>query len=91
MQARLSASEVEQLDRDRVELGLASRSAALREGIGLVHRRARQAALARDYDEFYGTGQEAPVSDVAALGDRIAADAIAARESAQESARESAG
>ena len=64
-----------QLDADLVTLGLRTRSDAIREGLRLLHREARQAALAQEYDLFYGTA-EAPVSDVAAVGDRVAAEAM---------------
>lgn len=76
VQARVSEADARQLDADAHALGLVSRSEALREGLRLLHRRARHAALARDYDNFYGTGAQAPVSDVTAVGDQIAAEAI---------------
>lgn len=76
VQARVSDADARQLDADVHALGLASRSEALREGLRLLHRRARHAAVARDYDNFYGTGVQAPVSDVTVIGDQIAAEAI---------------
>lgn len=76
VQARVPVRDVDQLDSDLAELGLASRSEALREGLRLVHCQAEQSALARDYDEFYGQGQEAPISDVAAIGDQVAANTL---------------
>lgn len=79
VQARMSEADARQLDADASVLGLANRSEALREGLRLLHRRARHAALARDYDDFYGTGSEPPVSDVTAIGDQIGAETIAAR------------
>lgn len=79
VQARVPTRDVDQLDNDLAELRLASRSEALREGLRLVHRRAEQAALARDYDEFYG-GQQAPISDLAAVGHQIAALTIGSRD-----------
>jgi hypothetical protein len=42
-----------QADEDAEALGLPNRSAAVREGLRLLHRRARQVALERDYDDFY--------------------------------------
>jgi hypothetical protein len=76
VQARVSAADAHQLDADAHVLGLANRSEALREGLRLLHRRAGHAALARDYDTFYGPGGAAPVSDVTAVGDQIAAETI---------------
>jgi Arc/MetJ-type ribon-helix-helix transcriptional regulator len=73
IQARMSTDDVAQLDADRVALGLATRSDAIREGLRLLHRQARHTALARDYDDFYGH-QEAPLSDLAAMGDIVAAE-----------------
>lgn len=58
-------------------LGLENRSEAVREALKLLHRRARHVILAHDYDRFYGTDGQAPVSDVAAIGDDVAADTIA--------------
>jgi Arc/MetJ-type ribon-helix-helix transcriptional regulator len=81
VQARVSRADAQRLDDDAGELGLASRSEAVREGLRLLHRRARDAALAREYDEFYGG--EAPLSDVTAAGDHIAAGTIAARETVE--------
>jgi len=75
VQARVFSAEAHQLDADLVTLGLRTRSDAIREGLRLLHREARQAALAQEYDLFYGTA-EAPVSDVAAVGDRVAAEAM---------------
>lgn len=76
VQTRVPVRDVDQLDDDLTELGLASRSEGLREGLRLVHHRAEQAALARDYDEFYGE-QGAPLSEVAAVGDHVAAETMA--------------
>ena len=78
VQTRMSSDAVEQLDADRTVLGLQTRSAAIREGLRLLHKRARNAKLGQDYDEFYGTDVDVPVSDLAAVGDQIAADAISA-------------
>lgn len=81
VQARVSQEDASRLDADARTLGLTSRSEAIREGLKLLHRRARLSALARDYDDFYGVGVEAPTSDLAAIGDHIAADAFGARTS----------
>ncbi|MGH3519481.1 MAG: ribbon-helix-helix protein, CopG family [Haloechinothrix sp.] len=80
VQARLSEERARQLDHDIAALGLKNRSDAVREGLKLLHRRAANARLAREYDDFYGTDQ-APISDVSAAGDEIAAGAMLARES----------
>ncbi|MBK5250862.1 MAG: ribbon-helix-helix protein, CopG family [Actinomycetales bacterium] len=76
VQARVPEADARRLDADAPALGLSNRSEAIREGLRLLHRRARHAALARDYDTFYGTSVQAPVSDVAAIGDQLAAEAI---------------
>lgn len=65
VQARISDEQLDQLSADAEALGLDSTSAALREGIELLHRKAEQVRLARAYDDFYG-GEPAPVSDVTA-------------------------
>ncbi|MGH3446272.1 MAG: hypothetical protein ACRDQA_13870 [Nocardioidaceae bacterium] len=80
LQARVSEEDARQLDADMGALGLDNRSQALREGLRLLHRRARHAALANDYDAFYGVGTEqAPVSDVTAVGAEIADETIRAQ------------
>ena len=76
VQARVSESDARQLDDDTHVLGFPDRSAAVREGLRLLHRKARDAALASDYDAFYGAAGEAPVGDVTALGDQIAVEAM---------------
>ncbi len=76
VQARVSAADAQRLDADAAVLGLANRSEAVRAGLRLLHRRARHAALARHYDDFYGTGEQAPVGDVTAVGDQIAVDTL---------------
>jgi Arc/MetJ-type ribon-helix-helix transcriptional regulator len=81
VQARLPEADARRLDADAGELGLGSRSEAVREGLRLLHRRARDAALARDYDEFYGGA--APLGDVTAIGADVAAGTITAREAAE--------
>lgn len=65
VQARVSDEVLDQLTADAETLGLESTSAALREGIELLHRKASQMRLARSYDDFYG-GEPAPLSDVTA-------------------------
>lgn len=79
VQARVPAAEAGRLDEDAAALGLGSRSEAVREALRLLHRRARDAALARSYDQFYGGGP-APTSDAVRVGDVLAAETIAARE-----------
>lgn len=73
VQARVSEADARRLDADAAALGLTNRSEAIREAMRLLHRRARHAVLARDYDSFYGTGAQAPISDATAIGDQIAA------------------
>ena len=63
VQARVNDQVLEQLATDAATLGLESTSAALREGIELLHRKASQVRLARSYDDFYG-GAPAPLSQV---------------------------
>ena len=63
VQARVNDQVLEQLATDAATLGLESTSAALREGIELLHRKASQVRLARSYDDFY-CGAPAPLSEV---------------------------
>lgn len=77
VQARLSPEDAMRLDADRKVLGLATRSDAVREGLRLLHKTARYAALAQEYDDFYGAGTQAPMGAIAAYGDQVAAEAIA--------------
>jgi len=63
VQARVNDQVLQQLSADASTLGLDNTSAALREGIELLHRKAAQVRLARSYDDFYG-GEPAPLSDV---------------------------
>jgi hypothetical protein len=77
VQARLTPEDAAQLDDDRKVLGLATRSDAVREGLRLLHKTARYAALAQEYDEYYGPGARAPIGDVAAYGDQVAAETMA--------------
>ncbi len=78
VQARLTPEDAAQLDDDRKVLGLATRSDAIREGLRLLHKTASYAALAREYDDFYGSGVQAPVGAIAAYGDRVAAESLVA-------------
>lgn len=78
VQARLTPEDARQLDDDRKVLGLTTRSDAVREGLRLLHKTARYAALAQEYDDFYGAGAEAPMGAIAAYGDQVAAEALVA-------------
>lgn len=78
VQARLTAQDAAQLDDDRKVLGLATRSDAVREGLRLLHKTARYAALAQEYDDFYGAGGQAPTGAIAAYGDVVAAESMVA-------------
>jgi hypothetical protein len=61
MQARVDEGFARALvEHDAVVLGLDGPSALVREGLRLVHERAREAAMIAAYDEFYG-GQAAPL------------------------------
>jgi Arc/MetJ-type ribon-helix-helix transcriptional regulator len=82
VQARVPSGVARQADEDAALLGLPNRSAAVREGLRLLHRRARELALARDYDDFY-QGEPAPLGEVAAVGDQVAAETITERERGQ--------
>jgi len=63
MQARVDVSFAsELLEIDAPVLGLAGPSAVVREGLRLVHKRARELAVAAEYDNFY-SGQPAPLPD----------------------------
>ena len=75
VQARVPEKHARQIDQDIAALGLKNRSDAVREGLRLLHRHAAHAALAREYDEFYGE-YEAPVSDVTAIGDQLAVESM---------------
>ncbi len=68
MQARVDADFARELvEADAPVLGLDGTSALVREGLRLVHQRARELAMAEEYDRFYG-GEAAPVPEgVAAL------------------------
>lgn len=63
MQARVDADfAAELLENDAPVLGLGGMSEVVREGLRLVHKRARALALAAEYDDFYG-GQPAPLPE----------------------------
>lgn len=70
MQARVDEGFARALvEQDAVILGLDGASALVREGLRLVHERAREAAMVAAYDEFYG-GQLAPLPAGVAPADR---------------------
>lgn len=75
VQARIPVSDVRRLDHDVQALGLRSRSDAVREGLRLLHREARHAALASDYDLFY-RDVHVPLDGIAAVGDKVAAETM---------------
>jgi Arc/MetJ-type ribon-helix-helix transcriptional regulator len=75
VQARIPRQEARQLDQDVAALGLSNRSQAVRQALRLLHKQAREATLQRSYAEFYGE-TEAPLGDMAAVGDQIAAEVI---------------
>jgi len=63
MQARVDADfAAELLEHDAPALGLEGISALVREGLLLLHRRARELTAAAEYEKFYG-GQPAPLPD----------------------------
>lgn len=68
MQARVDADFARELvETDARVLGLDGTSAVVREGLRLVHKRARELAMAAEYEKFYG-GEQAPVPEgVAAI------------------------
>lgn len=63
MQARVDINFARELQDDAVILGLPSGSELVRAGLRLVHKQAREVAMAASYDEFYN-GQPAPASEV---------------------------
>jgi hypothetical protein len=65
LQARVSEDLAKAVTADAEILGLGGISEAIREGLVLLHRKARQVALGQSYDSFYD-GRPAPVSDVTA-------------------------
>lgn len=69
MQARVDADfAAELLERDAPTLGLEGISALVREGLRLLHKRAREIAAAAEYDRFYG-GRPAPLPDAVVPAD----------------------
>jgi hypothetical protein len=61
IQARIDAALFRELvGHDAAVLGLDGPSELVREGLRLLHRRAREMDLAAAYDEFYG-GEAAPL------------------------------
>lgn len=62
MQARVDPDFAKLLKSDALVLGLAGMSEVVREGLRLVHKRARELALAAEYDQFYA-GQPAPLPE----------------------------
>jgi hypothetical protein len=61
MQARVDEAFARALlEQDAVVLGLDGPSELVREGLRLVHERAREATMAAAYDDFYA-GQPAPL------------------------------
>ena len=61
MQARIEAGFARELvEHDAVVLGLDGPSELVREGLRLLHRRAREMDVAAAYDEFY-SGKAAPL------------------------------
>jgi len=63
-QTRLSREAAATYEEDLKILGL-DRSEALRRGLRLLHREARETRMARDVEEYYG-GERAPLSEVTA-------------------------
>ena len=65
MQARVDARFARELEDDAAVRGVRSASELVREGLRLVHKQARELAMAASYDEFYAS-KPAPVSEVTA-------------------------
>jgi hypothetical protein len=66
MQARVDVAFARELiEIDAAVLGLDGASEVVREGLLLLHKRARELAMAASYEEFYGQ-EPAPASDVTA-------------------------
>jgi hypothetical protein len=65
LQARVPADIAEALSADIEALGLDGTSEAIREGLVLLHRKARLVSLGQSYDAYYD-GEPAPVSAVTA-------------------------
>jgi hypothetical protein len=70
MQARVDAGFARTLiERDAAVLGLSGPSELVREGLRLLHERAREAEMAAAYDDFY-RGERAPLPAGVAPADR---------------------
>jgi len=65
MQARVPREMADHVAADAKALGLDGVSEVIREGLRLVHRRARLVSLAQEYDDYYG-GKPAPLSEFTA-------------------------
>jgi hypothetical protein len=65
VQARVPRQLADAIAEDVAVLGLGGTSDAIREGLWMLHRRAREVALGREFDEFYGD-ERAPVSEFTA-------------------------
>jgi hypothetical protein len=63
LQARVPSEVAESLSADIATLGLEGTSDAIREALGLLHRKARMVRLGQAYDAFYD-GSPAPPSEV---------------------------
>lgn len=69
MQARIDRGFAQALvEHDAVVLGLDGPSALVREGLRLVHERAREAAMVAGYDDFYAEGKAPLPAGVAPAG-----------------------
>ena len=64
-QARVPRPLAHEIEQDMRVLGLTSQSETIREALKLLHERAREIAMAQDYDQFYG-GDAAPLPDLTA-------------------------
>ena len=66
MQARIDSEFARELvELDAPVLGISGPSELVREGLRMLHKHARELAMAQSYDAFYH-GQPAPISDVTA-------------------------
>ena len=66
MQARIDSEFARELvEMDAPVLGISGPSELVREGLRMLHKHARELAMAQSYDAFYH-GQPAPISDVTA-------------------------
>jgi hypothetical protein len=64
-QARVPRPLAIEIEQDMHVLGLTSQSEAIREALKLLHVHAREVAMVRDHDDFYG-GRAAPLPDLTA-------------------------